>query len=152
MLYRTVRNKNYGDVSIHPDWKIFSSFKEWHDKNYTEGWDLDKDLLVPGNPVYGPDTCIYVPVYLNNFIACKMSNKGDQPLGVRARGARYTAQISTPEGQKHLGTFDTPLLAHLAWYEEKMRLACLMQGLCDNIHPDLFNGLIENVKLMREKI
>ena len=35
--------------------------KEWFDKNYIEGWHLDKDLIVKGNKVYSPTTCMLPP-------------------------------------------------------------------------------------------
>lgn len=46
--------------------------------------DLDKDILVKGNKVYSPDTCVFVPHSINGlFTGCnKGRNKRKYPLGV----------------------------------------------------------------------
>ncbi len=53
----------YVGCTVHPDWHNFQVFAKWYDKNYpTDGnkYDLDKDILVEGNRVYGPETCMFV--------------------------------------------------------------------------------------------
>jgi len=71
------------------------SFVEWYMNNYYEcdyeSMDIDKDLLVPGNKHYSPETCCILPQTLNVMLSnCKKhrSRKGinynmDLPLGVR---------------------------------------------------------------------
>ena len=46
------RRKCYVDCSVCEEWLRFSNFKRWFDKNYIEGYYLDKDILVKGNKVY----------------------------------------------------------------------------------------------------
>lgn len=45
------------------------SFFDWLDTEYYtvpgEQMDLDKDILVKGNRIYSPDTCLIVPHYIN---------------------------------------------------------------------------------------
>ena len=44
--------KAYSEVYVSEDFKVFSKFKEWHDKQIgsdNEGWQLDKDLLSKGD-------------------------------------------------------------------------------------------------------
>jgi len=157
MLFRAYDHKpfrpTYEGCSVAEVWHTFSKFNTWHDENYREGWVLDKDILIPGNRVYSPKGCVYVPSELNAFVACRMISRGDQPLGVRYRDGKYTAQISDGKNgkQKHLGSFLSPQQAHLAWYEEKMRRAIGYKRLCNTIHPDLFDGLLQNIKNLKEE-
>ncbi|MGL5904775.1 MAG: hypothetical protein ACRCZO_18975 [Cetobacterium sp.] len=57
-----VRYKTYGGagVTVHPSWFLFSNFKDWFDKNYVEGFQLDKDFLAVGNKIYSVETCKFV--------------------------------------------------------------------------------------------
>ena len=59
------RKPTYIDCSVHQDWHFFSNFKEFYDTNYREGYELDKDLLVPGNKIYSKDNCRFVPKIIN---------------------------------------------------------------------------------------
>ena len=73
--------------------------------------ELDKDILVPGNKIYGPDTCLIVRPSVNCWFRSNGS-KNNLPQGVCVNsrtGKPYRAQI-TPIGGKrtHLGYFDTP--------------------------------------------
>lgn len=74
--YRDSWISNYGRVvSYYKDcrgceeWWNFSNFREWYRDNTIEGrkFDLDKDILVQGNNVYGPDTCSLVTHYANTI-------------------------------------------------------------------------------------
>jgi hypothetical protein len=85
MINRCTDPKKRGTFIL---WKSYEEFRDWHTKNYVPGWDLDKDLLVPGNTEYGPDTCRYVPRSLNsmqayNILDIKSATK--HHCGYRAR-------------------------------------------------------------------
>ena len=57
-------NIEYVDVTCVPEWHLFQTFAEWCDVQIgfnNEGWHLDKDILVKGNKIYGPDFCAFVP-------------------------------------------------------------------------------------------
>lgn len=111
----------YIGCSVHPDWLRFSGFKAWFDLNHVIGWDLDKDLTRPGNKVYGPEHCRYVPPYLNLIVTDSAASRGELPLGVTKQkpGTKYIAHCRGAGVQKRLGVFSDPLSAHRAWQEKK---------------------------------
>lgn len=57
------KNKpTYKDCTVCDEWKDFQVFAEWYYRNVpTHGrYHLDKDILVDGNKVYSPSTCMFV--------------------------------------------------------------------------------------------
>lgn len=44
--------------------------------------DLDKDILIKGNKVYSPETCIFVPHEINSLFLKNDNKRGNLPLGV----------------------------------------------------------------------
>lgn len=52
--------KHYGEkgVTICNEWNLYSNFKKWFDKNYIEGFQIDKDFA--GGKLYSPETCIFI--------------------------------------------------------------------------------------------
>ena len=59
------RQSSYIDCEVCDEWKYFSNFKKWFEKNYVDGYQLDKDILVKGNKIYSPNTCCFVPKDIN---------------------------------------------------------------------------------------
>lgn len=62
------KHKYYKNVSVAKEWHRFSNFYIWWKDNHIEGYDLDKDLLSTVKSEYSPDTCIYIPHWLNLWI------------------------------------------------------------------------------------
>ena len=112
------------------DWWIFSNFKSWMGKQDWEGKQLDKDLLIEGNKLYSPDSCIFVADVVNLFVTDRINDQGDYMLGVsrRNKSNKYRARCCNPftSRREHLGMFNTELEAHLAWKSRKHELACLL--------------------------
>lgn len=105
----------YLECSVVEEWYLFSTFKEWMEKQDWKDKQLDKDLLVPGNKVYGPDTCCFVSSRLNSlFLDCGTS-RGECSLGVYKYDDKFRAMISDNGVRKHIGYFDTDEEAHNAW-------------------------------------
>ncbi|HDT5861826.1 TPA: hypothetical protein QHB43_001702 [Aeromonas hydrophila subsp. hydrophila] len=90
--------KSYIECTIHPDWISFMSFRKWAlDNGWREDYVLDKDLLSCGNKMYGPDTCCFIPNYINLFIADKaLGNNQHRGVTKGKRDVRYLALISNP--------------------------------------------------------
>lgn len=72
----------YIGCSVCDEWKTLSVFKKWHDANYVKGFHLDKDLLVEGNKVYSPETCIYASPTINVLLTDHRRARGKYPQGV----------------------------------------------------------------------
>ena len=50
----------YKGCYVCDEWHNFQVFADWFEVNYPSGFDgyhIDKDILIKGNKVYGPDTC-----------------------------------------------------------------------------------------------
>lgn len=141
----------YNIVTVCDEWHRFSNFKKWFDVNHFAGWHMDKDILVIGNKVYSPDTCIFVPSWLNYFVIEMTTNKGQYPCGVgKLSGSSgqtpYISQCNNPITKKrdYLGVFDTPELAHEAWLSKKREHVVALK--CD---MDAIDGRIYDVLMKR---
>lgn len=128
------KQPTYIGCSVHPDFIKFQDFATWCQTQIgfrNDGWDLEKDILVQGNKVYGPDTCCFVPHCINGVLTHIQSNQGVYPSGVSFDITRnlYQAKIKIDGRTKSLGRFNTPEDAETAYknakYEQIRRLANL---------------------------
>ena len=118
----------YVGCSVAHEWLNFSAFRAWMVNQDHDGKHLDKDILLPGNKVYGPDTCVFVSAKLNTFMGDCGTSRGEWPIGVHFNGnkGKFVARCSNPfnENSDFLGYFTCPNTAHEAWREHKHELAC----------------------------
>lgn len=123
------KNPTYNGVTVCDEWKNFQTFAAWYDENYYEidgqRTDLDKDVLVKGNKVYSPDTCVFVPHIINTlFISCD-GLRGDLPVGVNFHKAsnKFITKCRNGKGiRTHLGLYDNPEEAFLVYQEFKYNI------------------------------
>jgi hypothetical protein len=98
-----------------------------------QGKELDKDLLVKGNKVYSPSTCVLVSPLTNGFTLDCRASKGDWPIGVsfHKQHKRFGSRCQNPFTKRleHLGYFNCPEQAHEAWRKRKHELACQLADL-----------------------
>jgi len=125
--------KTYEDCYVCDEWLTFSNFKRWMETQEFSGKELDKDILVKGNRVYSPSTCVFVSHLVNSFILGKSSSTGNLPVGVsfqKGRG-KYSAKCKnwTNGKYEHIGLYETPALAEDAWRKRKHELACQLADL-----------------------
>jgi hypothetical protein len=78
--YGYLKNAQYEYCTVAEEWHTFTNFKSWMESQDWEGKHLDKDILFPGNTVYGPDTCVFVPPYINTMLVDQ--KRGKYPPGV----------------------------------------------------------------------
>ena len=118
---------SYKGCTVCEEWLTFSNFRKWMITKEWEGMQLDKDLLVLGNKVYSPETCVFVDRKINNFLTDSGKARGDHLIGVFwcKRDKWLIAQVSNPMSgrRENLGFFSTEIEAHLAWKKRKCELA-----------------------------
>ncbi len=131
--YGKITSAWYEDCWICEEWLIFSNFRAWMETQDWEGKHLDKDLLVTGNKVYSPATCVFVDMSVNSFVTDCAASRGDCPIGThwRKSSGRFRAYCNNPFNGKrmNLGTFDDMYLAHKAWQAKKHEYACQLAEL-----------------------
>lgn len=146
----------YNECTVCEEWHDYQIFATW----FTNAWNhsyhnlqIDKDLLFPGNKQYSPDTCVLIPKSLNLFTLGRDSLRGDFPIGTcfNKKLGRFVAYCSHEGRTMHLWCFDDPLSAHYAWYKRKVQLAYGFKDICDDIHPNLFAGVLAKIDSMRVK-
>lgn len=58
------RKPTYIECEVCEEWQEFQKFAEWFEENYPKDnntkYQLDKDILNPGNKIYSPENCIFV--------------------------------------------------------------------------------------------
>ena len=93
------------------------AFRSWIEHQPWQGNELDKDIIVPGNKVYGPGTCVFVSREVNQILTHKRRNNGGLPPGVSWHEERrkFRAQC-TSKGKVHsLGRYSTVTDAYTAY-------------------------------------
>lgn len=122
------RYPTYRGCSVEPSWLSLSEFSGWMVMQDHEGKHLDKDILAPGNKVYSPDTCVFIPTQLNNFLTDAGASRGEWPIGVcrYKRNGKFVSKCNNPFTGKyeHIGYFPCPDAAHKAWRARKHEHAC----------------------------
>lgn len=54
-------NPTYKDCTVAEEWHNFQNFANWfYTQDFKSGYELDKDIKVPGNKIYSPETCLLV--------------------------------------------------------------------------------------------
>jgi hypothetical protein len=127
------KRPTYIGCSVVPEWLSFMAFRAWMIMQDWQGRELDKDLLIQGNKVYGPQACVFISGGLNSFTTDRASDRGEWPIGVYLdrQSGRFRAQCCNPfSGEREsLGYFTCPDAAHEAWRARKHELALQIAAL-----------------------
>lgn len=118
------RQPTYIGVTVCEKWHSFMAFRAWMETQDWQGKHLDKDIIAPGNKVYSPDTCVFVPRALNNLLIDHAAARGKWPIGVSWHKGKnkFYAEITGVGKRQHLGLFSCPHEAHMTWRKAKVRL------------------------------
>lgn len=115
-----VTRPKYAGVNVCDEWRSFSNFKEWMVNQEWAGLELDKDIIKPGNRVYGPDLCVFVTGYVNSLMQSKRARSSDMPTGVGlTKYGSYVVHIWIMNKRKYLGYFKTPEQASAKYVSAK---------------------------------
>lgn len=136
----------YLNVSVCDEWHRFSTFRIWWLQNQVDGWQLDKDLL-SDDEIYSPESCIFVPSWLNSFTVDAGARRGDLPIGVyynKGKG-RFCARCNNPKTKirETLGYFKTPESAYLSWRGRKLEIAMELKREMDEIDSKIYARVVE---------
>lgn len=75
------KRPTYIGCTVCNEWHNFQSYLEWHNKNYIEGCQLDKDIKIKGNKEYSPSACSFVTIKENSSYARSKTYKLINPSG-----------------------------------------------------------------------
>jgi len=118
---------SYIGCHVCEEWLTFSNFKDWMEKQDYRDKQLDKDLLVRGNKLYSPETCLFIDMALNKFLTDSLGSRGEHPIGVsfNVENQKFRAYVQNPFTSKkeHLGYYACPNEAHRAWRARKLEIA-----------------------------
>jgi len=104
----------------------------------------DKDILVIGNKVYSPETCIFVTREVNALLNRNKAARGEFPQGVRRRVNGIIVAEMMRYGKKiHIGTFDSVKDASIAYNKEKYRY---ISEVADTQAPIIKKGLMRHAE------
>lgn len=137
---------SYGGCTVHKDWHNYQNFAEWYknQKFYDAGYHLDKDILVKGNKVYGPDTCCLVPEAVNLAVrgGYGLNNPDEFGAYLDKRIGKYSSRISMFGKELHLGMFDKPEDASKAFKKAKKHyMKCLADVYKESIDEEVYLAL-----------
>ena len=145
------RYPSYRDCSVCSDWLTFSNFYRWWKENHIEGFELDKDIRIPGNRVYSPESCMFVPGEINRFFGDHKRRRGAYAIGVYFRSDlnKYLASVSDRKGgSAYLGLYEDERSAHIAWVAAKRLQLDGMKDFCDSVRPDLHALMLNKLNSM----
>lgn len=149
--YHLKINPSYVGVTVCKEWHNFQNFAKWFDENYYEiGNDklqLDKDILVKGNKIYSPETCVFVPSRINKLFLRNSGLRGKLPVGVyyNKKSGMYVAKYNNLKFC-YIGRFNTPSEAFIGYKENKERLIKeIAEKYSNDIPLKLYKAMMEYI-------
>lgn len=101
--------RNYIDAEVAEEWHSYANFYKWcaTRSDFRPEYKLDKDILVPGNKLYSPQTCCFVPSHINTAVTQEKhtNTSGYAGVGQTSREG-YSASITLCSQRVYLGNFD----------------------------------------------
>ena len=92
------RAYTYKGCEVCKEWWSFMAFRLWMMKQDWRGdKDLDKDFIGDGK-VYSPETCRFIPRWLNKLFTLRENDRGPWPLGVMKGKGRYVSCLTSVHG------------------------------------------------------
>lgn len=154
MLERCYSNKTqktqptYKGCTVCYEWLIFSCFKKWMETQNWKNKQLDKDILIPGNKIYSPDSCLFVDGKINKLLNDHRSNRGKYPQGVSFHKTtkKFRANYSVNCSQKFLGSFDSIDKAELVYKQAKSKHLTSIAN--EQSDVKLKSGILAHAELM----
>ncbi len=144
------KEPTYRDCTVCKEWLTFSVFKDWMICQKWEGLELDKDIILPKNKIYSPETCVFISKELNTLLNSRGISRGEYPQGVSFHKAskKFRATISINGKVVHLGLFKTEGDASDAYIGAK--ITYVKTFIDNNTDMRIINGIGLHLGNMRE--
>lgn len=143
----------YKGCEVCKEWLNFQNFYKWYNENFYSVDDyvmcLDKDILLKGNKLYSPETCVFVPHFINKMFTKRDNGRGIYPIGVyRKCSDKFAASCSIfdienkTHGSYLIGLYDSVDEAFDSYkiYKEKY-IKEIANKFKDKIPERLFNAM-----------
>lgn len=153
-LHYLSRKPTYKGCSVIDEWKVFSNFRKWMEKQDWFGKHLDKDLLVVGNKVYSPSTCVFISLSLNNLLLDSKNSRGKYPQGVywNKGNSKYMARCYNKGRQEFLGYFSCVKQAEIAYCKKKSEVILTESACLPEDQSNLQEALAERVVTLTDRV
>lgn len=144
--YSTETNR-YQGVYVADEWLTFMNFRSWMETKDWKGNYLDKDLKVYNSDRYSPETCMFIPGWLNSTFK-RSPIVGPYLLGTGLRPSGKWA--ATGFNCFHVGMFESEIDAHHAAVEDRMKdLLIKAESIVDY---EIKSAIINRAELIRSII
>ena len=150
MLYRCYSPKklaispSYSGCSVSDDFKQYHVFHEWVVNQYgynNHRWELDKDVLCPGNKIYSAESCVFIPHELNSLIT-PITTKKFHGVTWHKRDKIYIAKITKKNKGVEIGRFSTIEEASQAYVNAKQSyIRSVVESYKDQLRPDVYDAI-----------
>lgn len=134
----------YKDTFVADVWLSFMNFREWWVSNAIHGWQIDKDML-SDTKIYSPETCIYIPQWLNTFIPDRGKTRGVHFDKSRNKFKAYSIEHGV---LKNIGRYDSFEEAKAAFISSKIEYIKKRKADIDaidiRIYPRLMLKILEH--------
>lgn len=147
------KHPTYQGCSVYDEWINFQNFAKWFDENYYEvegeKMNLDKDILIKGNKLYSPESCVFVPQRINLLFVKNDSIRGNLPIGIHfeKQTKKYKAQCKINKGKvKNLGRYNSIEEAFLTYkvFKEKY-IKEVAEEYKNKIPEKLYNAMLSYI-------
>lgn len=145
------KHPTYIGCTVCDEWLLLSEFTEWMKQQDWEGKEMDKDILIPGNKVYSPDTCVFVCRRVNALLNDHGRARGEHPQGVYfdSLSGKFKAQCCEGAGKrKHIGLYDSSEDAHSAYIDYKVGV---IRAVSDD-YPDIRGALLRHADALENSV
>ena len=125
------KQPTYKECSVVNEWHRFSVFRLWMEKQDWVGKHLDKDILIFGNKVYSPTSCMFLSGRINMLLTGADAKRGLQPKGVfyEGKSGKYRASCNNGVKRISLGSFYTAEEAEVSYLKYK---ASIIKGIAES--------------------
>ena len=107
MLHRCYsgEKKRYNNCFVVDEWHSFMTFRAWMMDQDWQHKQLDKDIIIPSNKKYGPDTCCFVTHDINMIFQHPKKNKYGTGISKKKGELGYNAVFRHRNKSYYVGYF-----------------------------------------------